>query len=253
MPALLVVVLNVIPVSIRVATTPTSGTTAPCGSETMPLRTPLSVCAQAELMNSVRMKTERTAHTRQRWGILPPMANVRMAGPCLYQSVFESAAILKELAKRLLGMVGWRPEVRIKNGLTTWRSEWPSLRLQGHEDGIDLLQNLGILELHDPPMLALIIGIEDPQAQWLLFTQLVAVATPGCVYKSAIRDLIRRQIVGVEDKRFALSIEGSAKSFLHAALTIGIHYVDHVKIASRHDVANLSVGGEHLPLPIHTT
>src|SRR5260370_6016873 len=151
------------------------------------------------------------------------------------------------------GVIGGCPKICIENGLATWRSEGASLRLQGHEDGVDLLQSLWIFELHDPTMLTLIIGIENSQPQWLLFTQLVAVAAPGCEDKFAIRDLVRGQIVCIEDERLALSIEGSSKGFPDATCAVDIHDIHDVNVASRHDVANLPVSLEHLSLSIYAT
>src|SRR5947207_10412286 len=102
-------------------------------------------------------------------------------------------------------------------------------------------------------MLTLIVGIEDPQLQWFLFAHLVAVATPSCEDKFAIRDLIRGQIVSVEDEGLTLGIESTAKGLLDMAFSVGVHDVHHVKVTSCHDVANLAVSGEHLPVPIHAT
>src|SRR5207249_2573129 len=99
MPARFVVVLNAVAVSMRVATTSTSGTTAPLGSEMTPLIVAPSVCAKAEPMDNVTMKRERTTHTSQGRGILPPMTNVRMRTGSLYQLAFVSAEISERILK----------------------------------------------------------------------------------------------------------------------------------------------------------
>src|SRR5438105_1657177 len=99
MPARFVVVLKVLPVSNEVVTTSTSGTTAPWGSEITPLKVAPSVCAKAEPGDNVRRETERTTHTSQRRGILPPMTNVRMWIPSLYQLGFALAGIFEKTRK----------------------------------------------------------------------------------------------------------------------------------------------------------
>src|SRR5579859_3900625 len=98
---------------------------------------------------------------------------------CGYPVCTNSARIRRNLwttPQERSRVIGRCPKICVENRLATWRSEGPPLRLESHEDGIDLLQDLGVLKLHDPAMLALIIGIKDSQAEWLLFAQFVAVA-----------------------------------------------------------------------------
>src|SRR5258708_40243449 len=70
------------------------------------------------------------------------------------------------------------------------------------------------------------------------------------IYTLSLHDALP---ICIEDERLALSIEGSSKGFPDATFAVGIHDIHHVKVARRHDVANLPVGREHLSLSIYAT
>src|SRR5258708_32719356 len=98
-------------------------------------------------------------------------------------------------------MVGGRSKIRFEYRLPRRRCCGTPGRLQSHKNRVDLLENLGILELHCPAMLSLVIVVEDSKSVRPLCIQLIAVASPGSIDKFAVRGVLRRQVECVKNER----------------------------------------------------
>ena len=97
-------------------------------------------------------------------------------------------------------MVGRSAEVGFQDRLPGWRCEGLIRWLKSHEDGINFFEKLGIVELHRPAMLRLVVVVEDPQTVRHFAVQVVTVASPRGIDELSIGGILRRQIERVEDK-----------------------------------------------------
>src|ERR1700733_14373653 len=145
-------------------------------------------------------------------------------------------------------MVGRRPEVGFQYRLPGWRRERSVRGLESDQHGCCLFKKLGVVELHGPAMLRLVVVVEDSQTVRHFAVQVVTVASPCSVNELSISGILRWQIEGIEDEGFSLRVERPPKCFSGSSLSVSIDDIDDMQIARAHDVAYLAPLGKHLAL-----
>src|ERR1700729_2333968 len=99
-----------------------------------------------------------------------------------------------------LGMVGWCTEVGFQYRLSGWCSEGAVCGFKSDEYSVNLFEKLGIVELHRPTMLGLVVVVKDSETVRRFVVQIVAVAPPRCIHEFSIGGVLRRKIERIEDK-----------------------------------------------------
>src|SRR5258708_19152456 len=116
--------------------------------------------------------------------------------------------------------------------------------LHGYEDGVDLCQHFGIIQLQNPTFLGSIVFVENTQAERLFPIR----STPAPYLKRAsILDLRLVKVVGVEDQRLPFCIEHAAIGLLGPGAG---HIVDfrYVEVSRSHKFPNVTVLGQEFVL-----
>src|SRR6266404_4353632 len=149
-------------------------------------------------------------------------------------------------------MVWRRTEIRFEYRLPRGGCGSAPGSLKSDEYRVDFFQNLGVVELHCPAMLRLVVVVEDSETMRPLAIQLIAVTSPGGIYELAVRSVLCRQIERVKDQRLPLRVEGAAERLLRAPLSIPVNHVHNVQFACAHDVAYLTPRRKHLAFAINT-
>src|SRR5260370_12778332 len=85
-------------------------------------------------------------------------------------------------------------------------------RFEGDEDGVDFVKDFRIAVFEDPPPLGLVVREKDSEALGLLLLSFFDTPDP---IAAALFNLGLVQVVGVEDKRFAVGDEDAAERRLH--------------------------------------
>src|SRR5260370_25878013 len=98
-------------------------------------------------------------------------------------------------------MVGGRSEIRFEYWLPRRRCCGTPGRLKSHKNRVDLFENLGILELHCPAMLSLVIIVEDSQSMRPLCIHQIAVTSPSGIHKLTVSGVLARKVESVKDER----------------------------------------------------
>src|SRR5580698_653299 len=118
--------------------------------------------------------------------------------------------------------------------LTTARFVTPTRRFNSHENSLDLIENLRIIELQLPPTVVFVVFVKNTHAQGMVFVSLLQ--TPGLECAGGAHSRLLIQIEGIEDERFVLGVENAAEGFRRPIVAVAIHigYVCDKKIAGTH-------------------
>src|SRR5208282_4081995 len=92
-----------------------------------------------------------------------------------------------------------------------------AIRLNRHEDGIDLYQLCRIIEFHHPSLFGGAVLVEDAKAGSLLFVETAAAPRLKGAGGSVLRLLI--EIIGVENQGLPFRVEDPAIRFLRLPVT----------------------------------
>lgn len=107
---------------------------------------------------------------------------------------------------------------------------------QGHEDRVDLAQDLRGFALEDPSVLRLVVGVED--AQTARSVGLAFLLTLDAVVVTGVLKTLFVEVVGVEDQLPVLG-KDAPESGPILALGVGIDDIDDMSVARRHHVEHL--------------
>src|SRR5260370_38552091 len=199
-------VVTAFPVSMRVAITSTSVTTPPLGSLMTPLSVAVSICAKAGTPASTHStSTANNDLIHRAVGIIPPLFLYAQEddGFVPAHSVKETLKVLfrgSAVSFRSSGMVWRRTEICFQYRLPCRHRRATPGRLQSDENCVYFLENLGVIELHCPALLRLVVVVKDSETAWPLGIQLIAVTAPGSINKFAVRRVLRGQVERVKDE-----------------------------------------------------
>src|SRR5258707_2271232 len=134
-------------------------------------------------------------------------------------------------ARRDLRMIGLIAKQRVQKWLAGWLVASAS-RLHGDEHGVDLRQLLGIIKAHHPSPVGFVVHIKYTQIHWRSRLSLRRFALSPDLERARVHDSwLPVQIKRIENERFSLGIENTAKRFLCAAATVHIEHVGGVQLS----------------------
>ena len=137
-----------------------------------------------------------------------------------------------EFDSRVIGLV---PQERKQDSLASGFLNRLLSGLNGHENRIDLRQDLRVVERQHPSSVARVIVVEDAQASDRLFgTQPF---TPHVKRHFGFQFPRVRQVVRIKDEGLPFRVEDPAKGPLALAVSVPVMHVDDVEIACDHEVA----------------
>ena len=110
----------------------------------------------------------------------------------------------------------------------------------GDEDGVDLRENLRIVEGHRPPALTFIFLVENAQAMG--YFHHAGLSTPDMKDDIRFHPLRIFQIVRVKDERFTFDIKYAPKRKLSLPIGICIVHIDDVQVPGGHKLSHFSYG-----------
>src|SRR5439155_5195365 len=106
-------------------------------------------------------------------------------------------------------------------------------RFDGDEDLVDLLEHIGLLELHDPALLRGVIHVEDAEAACRLRA---AVLLAPHLEGDFVDVALVLQVIGVEDQRPSLRIEDASGKGPLLTRSAGVQHIDHFQVPRSHQV-----------------
>src|ERR1700683_5463371 len=118
--------------------------------------------------------------------------------------------------------------------------------LNGHKDGVDLLERLGVVKLHNPPFLGGAILKKDSKVHGFLHVR--SAAAPGLEGSRVPDSGLLVQVIGVEEQRFALGVEDAPARLLCRAVASHVIDFGDVEVPRTHQVTNVSIVGQKVVL-----
>src|SRR5882762_3479995 len=118
----------------------------------------------------------------------------------------------------------------------------------GHEDRIDLLERLRVIEPQHPTLRGGTVGVEDTQVERLL--AIGASPAPGLEATRALCASLLIEVVGVKDERLPFRIKHAAVGLLGFSRALHVIDLRDVEIARAHQVTNVAVVSQQLLLLI---
>src|SRR5580704_17471961 len=110
------------------------------------------------------------------------------------RAIYFPAPDSRDPHREASGMIGWCTEVGLEYWPPGWRSERAPCGFKSDKHRVDLFKNPGVVELHRPAMLRLLVVVEDPETVRSFAVQFVAVTSPGGIHEFSVGGILRRQV-----------------------------------------------------------
>src|SRR5262249_31842353 len=192
-----------------------------------------SVLSNTERMGYLYHSTEKYFFHEKKFGVPPsggfwPLSTAKI----------RLKAVPQTFSSRL---VGFTLQVGVKQFLSG-RLFASARRLDGDEDGVDLLKDAGIVELERPALLFQVVDVEEPQTSCCLIV--CSLVAPGLKCVVCVQDALIVQLEGVKDQRFVLCVEDPSDGLPRPAFAIIVGNINDVQIAGSHDITDVPINGQ---------